>query len=524
MPEQDLPAELNELAAKFRMAALSDIPEEILDPTLVVDLPLDWARTHAALPVRYRNRLSVLLADPLDLEVPKYLSLMFNDELTPVLAPRAAILAAIERCYYRSSDNAATFLADLKPTDSSETISVRPPADDLLDSAENAPVSRLVNLILLGAVKANASDVHLEPYAERLRVRYRVDGVLYDQASPPKHMESALVSRLKVMAHMDIAEKRLPQDGAARVRVGERELDVRVSTVPVAEGERIVLRLLNRAETLRPLSGLGMDDATLAEFEALLRETGGMIVVCGPTGSGKTTTLYAALQRMDKAHTNILTIEDPVEYQLADIGQIQVKPKIGLDFAGGLRHILRQDPDTILVGEIRDRETAEIAVRASLTGHLVFSTLHTDDAAGAALRLLDLGTPPYLLAAAMRAALAQRLARRLCSHCRRSAELTPSESQWFTDAGAPPPSGVAIWRAGPGCAECLAGYHGRIGLFELLVLSGELTELLRAGQCDAAGLRVAAQRAGMRTLAADGCAKVLAGLTAPEEIRRVIGK
>ncbi len=524
MPESDSPAALNELAARFRLAALPEITEELLDPSLVADLPLDWARAHAALPVRYRDQLSVLIADPLDLEVPKYLSLLFNAELTPILAPRAAILAAIEKCYYRGSANTAAFLADLAPAAAAEMRPEHPRADDLLQTAENAPVSQLVNLILLGAVKANASDVHLEPYAERLRVRYRVDGVLYDQASPPKRMEAALVSRLKVMAHMDIAEKRLPQDGAARVRVGERELDIRVSTIPVAEGERVVLRLLNRAEALRPLSGLGMAPATLAGFEALLGETGGMIVVCGPTGSGKTTTLYAALQRLDKAHTNILTIEDPVEYQLADIGQIQVKPKIGLDFAGGLRHILRQDPDTILVGEIRDRETAEIAVRASLTGHLVFSTLHTNDAAGAVLRLLDIGLAPYLLAAAMRAALAQRLARRLCPHCRQPGELSPAERQWVAAAAALPPAAARIWRAGPGCAECLAGFRGRVGLFELLVLNGELTELVRAGQCDTAGLRAAARRGGMRTLAADGCAKALAGLTAPEEIRRVIGQ
>ncbi len=515
---------LRDLAARFHLAALPDIPDDLLDPALVAELPLDWARAHAALPVRYQGKLGVLVADPLDLEVPKYLSLMFNAELTPLLSSRPAILAAIEKCYYRGSSNPAAFLADMAPAAEADARPGRPRADDLLQTAENAPVSQLVNLILLGAVKAGASDVHLEPFEARLRVRYRVDGVLYDQAAPPKHLEAALVSRLKVMAHMDIAEKRLPQDGAARVRVGERELDIRVSTIPVVEGERVVLRLLSRSEALHPLSGLGMAPETFSAFQALLRETSGMIVVCGPTGSGKTTTLYAALQQLDKGHTNILTIEDPVEYQLADIGQMQVKPKIGLDFAGGLRHILRQDPDTILVGEIRDRETAEIAVRASLTGHLVFSTLHTNDAAGAVLRLLDIGIEPYLLAAALRASLAQRLTRRLCTQCRTPAEFAPADREWAAAAGAPPPAGVNVWGAGPGCAACMDGYRGRMGLFELLALNAELVELVRAGRCDAAGLRAAALRGGMRTLAADGCAKVLAGLISLAELQRVIGR
>lgn len=514
---------LNKLAEKFFLTALSEIPDEILDPALVTDLALEWAREQAALPVRYQGELCVLMADPLNLEVPKYLSLLFNTELTPLLATREAILSAIEKCYYRGSANAASFLENLSGAEAApEKIESR--ADDLLLTAENAPVSRLVNLILLGAVKTGASDVHLEPFEKRLRVRYRIDGVLHDQAAPPKHMEAALVSRLKVMAHMDISEKRLPQDGAARVRVGERELDVRVSTIPVAEGERVVLRLLSRSETLRPMSGLGMTAETLEAFKALLQDTNGIIVVCGPTGSGKTTTLYAALQQLDKLQTNILTIEDPVEYQLPDISQMQVRPKIGLDFAVGLRHILRQDPDTILVGEIRDRETAETAVRASLTGHLVFSTLHTNDAAGAVLRLLDIGVEPYLLAAALRASLAQRLARRLCPDCRQATQLSSEEKKWALAAEVAVPADISLWRAGTGCQACLDGYHGRIGVFELLVIEREMEEIIRSGRCDASVLRSAASHAGMQTLASDGFLKASQGLTSMEELLRSIGR
>ncbi|MCA1809268.1 MAG: GspE/PulE family protein [Kiritimatiellia bacterium] len=513
-------AELRRLAEAFHLPLLTVVADEMLDPELVARLPLDWARGHTALPVRYAEGLGVLLADPLNLDVPKHLSLLFNCELTPLLAPPAVILAAIEKCYFQRPGTPADFLAELSPP----TVAAAPRADDLLQTSAHAPVSQLVNLILLGAVKAGASDVHLEPFESRLRVRYRVDGLLYEQASPPKHLEAALVSRLKVMAHMDISEKRLPQDGAARVRVGERELDVRVSTIPAAEGERVVLRLLNRAETLRPMDGLGMPPELLKEFQVLLRETSGMLLVCGPTGSGKTTTLYAALQQLDRAHTNILTIEDPIEYQLDEIGQMQVKPKIGLDFAEGLRHILRQDPDTIMVGEIRDAATAEIAVRASLTGHLVFSTLHTNDAAGAVLRMLDVGVEPYLLAAALRAALAQRLARRLCPACCRPAELTPADLVWLEDAGIAPAGAPALQGAGPGCPDCLEGYRGRVGLFELLAMRPALAALVRAGSCDAAELRAAAGSEGLRSLGQDGWGKACAGLTSMEELRRAIGR
>ncbi|NLB59924.1 MAG: type II/IV secretion system protein, partial [Lentisphaerae bacterium] len=346
------------------------------------------------------------------------------------------------------------------------------------------------------------------------------DGLLYDQAAPPKHLEPALVSRLKVMARMDISEKRLPQDGVARVRVGQREIDIRVSSIPVAEGERVVLRLLHRDVALLPLAGLGLGDSMLADLEAILQEARGIILVCGPTGSGKTTALYAALQRLNKERTNILTIEDPIEYQLPDIGQIQVKPKIGLTFAAGLRHILRQDPDTILVGEIRDLETAEIAMRASLTGHLVFSTLHTNNAPEAIVRLCDMGIEPYLLAASLRAVLAQRLVRRLCPACRKT--ILPNAAGLpallKNKLGSQP-----VWEA-QGCAACLEGYRGRIGLFELMVVDEELGEAVRTGHSASQALMELAIRKGMTTLLADGLAKMAQGITSLSELARAIGR
>jgi general secretion pathway protein E len=334
-------------------------------------------------------------------------------------------------------------------------------------------------------------------------------------------MEQALISRLKVMARMDIAEKRLPQDGMAKVRVGEREIDIRVSTLPVAEGERVVLRLLNQESTMLPLEALGMPAGMFREFRALIHSNSGIVLVCGPTGSGKTTTLYAALQELDTKRQNILTIEDPIEYQLPDIGQMQVKPKIGLTFADGLRHILRQDPDIILVGETRDIETAEIAIRASLTGHLVLTTLHTNDALSAVIRMLDMGVEPYLLSSSLLASLAQRLVRRLCDECKVSAEIPEDELQGFGERGALLAGKQVL--TGRGCSSCLGGYRGRIGLFEFMVMESDLQTLLRSGHTTVQQMRETARRKGMTDLAQDGITKVLDGRTSVAEVLRVVG-
>ncbi|MCE9616735.1 MAG: GspE/PulE family protein [Lentisphaerae bacterium] len=509
------------MGRRYGLRVLDRIPAEVLDATLIVDLSVEWARAQGLLPVTIEGEACVLTADPDRVAPQEYLALLLGRDLRPVLAPRAAILAAIEQCYYSREASPGEFLKDLGPAEPARARASES-SPDLLQVATAAPVTQLVNLIVLEAVKRRASDIHFEPFESQLRVRYRIDGVLYEQTGPPKHMEDALVSRLKVMAHMDIAEKRLPQDGMARVRVGEREIDVRVSTIPVAEGERVVLRLLDSRSALLPLAALGMADGMRQQVEQALAFPDGILIVCGPTGSGKTTTLYAALGRLDATRKNILTIEDPIEYQIPNIGQMQVKPKIGLTFSNGLRHILRQDPDVILVGETRDLETAEIAIRSALTGHLVFTTLHTNDAPSAVLRLADMGVAPHLLSACLRGVLAQRLLRRLCPACRRPVTIGTGPVL----RGVPPEwvarhVGSRVWEPA-GCPECLEGFKGRVGLFEYMPVTDALRESIRAGDTGAVRLRQLAMSQGMIDLQSDGLTKVLGGLTSLAEVVAVV--
>jgi general secretion pathway protein E len=511
---------LDALGQAYGCEVLRTVTDDLLAPDLLAHLPVDWARSHGLLPIRRGSGPAVLTSDPAAGAALEDLSLLLGQELTPVLAPRAEIARAIERCYYRKEDTTENLLRDMRESAPAVAAPERG-SDDLLRMADQAPVTQLVNVILLEAVKARASDVHVEPFEQKLRVRYRIDGFLYEQASPPKHLEAALVSRLKVMAKLDIAEKRLPQDGTARVRVGEREIDIRVSTIPVAEGERVVLRLLNRDSAVLPLTELGMPDDVLARFRRVIREPHGVVLVTGPTGSGKTTTLYAALQEIDTGHMNVLTVEDPIEYQLPHIGQMQVKPKIGLTFAEGLRHILRQDPDVILVGETRDLETAEIVVRASLTGHLVFSTLHTNDATSAVIRMVDMGIEPYLLSSAVRASLAQRLVRTLCPKCRRPSSLSEEETSSLGPI-ASRFAGKSMWSAA-GCPDCLGGYRGRTGIYELMTAGTEIQEAIRQ-QLSSQELRRMACGLGMRTLLDDAVEKVLQGRTSISEVLRAVGQ
>jgi general secretion pathway protein E len=517
-PTPDELHELRQRAEDFGLAWLIEVGDELLDPDLLKGLPVEWARTHALLPIRWRGEVCLLVSDPADLGRLDDVALLIGTDLRPVLAPRAIIAESIERCYVSRRDTADDFLRGMEAAPSVRPAESR--SDDLLKMSEEAPVSQLVNLILLEAVKGRASDIHIEPFEDRLRVRFRVDGILYEQSAPPRHLEPALVSRIKVMARVDIAEKRLPQDGMARVRVGEREIDIRVSTIPVAEGERVVLRLLNRDSSLLPLTDLGMPERMLAGFQGVLHEAHGLILVCGPTGSGKTTTLYAAIRQLDTRGRNVLTIEDPVEYQLPDIGQMQVKPKIGLTFARGLRHILRQDPDVILVGETRDNETAEIAVRASLTGHLVLTTLHTNDAPSAVIRMMDMGVESYLLAGALRAALAQRLVRRLCPQCRTPVTASAAMTAPF-GSGADRLIGKTVYGSAQ-CPACLEGYRGRVGIFELLLVDEAMQGLIRDGVSSPQAMR-AADSGRQPTLLDDALDKVLAGATSLAEVAFALG-
>ncbi|MGD8891716.1 MAG: type II secretion system ATPase GspE [Desulfobacterales bacterium] len=435
-----------------------------------------------------------------------------------VLSTKDAILFAINISYDLSRDSAEQLVQDMEE-DSSAIISEIEEKADLLDDISDAPIIKLANHIISQSVKARASDIHMEPYQDSFKVRYRVDGILYDLLSPPKWVQPALISRIKVMAKMNIAEKRLPQDGRFDVKIGNQEIDVRISTIPTSFGERLVLRLLDKSASLISFSDLGLSSDKLDLLENLVRSPNGIILVTGPTGSGKTTTLYAILSSINIPDINIITIEDPVEYQIKGISQIQVNPKINLTFAGGLRSIVRQDPDVILVGEIRDRETAEIAVQSALTGHLVFSTLHTNDSASAVTRLVDIGVEPFLISSSVLAVVAQRLVRVLCRNCKqpyipdnstlKSIGITPDQFQETT-----------IYRA-DGCENCFhTGYKGRTGIFEIMLLDSSLKSLILTTY-DSSQIKNAALNLNMVTLRQDGIQKVLRGISTIEEIIRV---
>ncbi len=478
-----------------------------------------FLRRYRCLPLEAEGgRLSVAMADPTDAATLDAIRAWTGLEAVPVVGEEAEILEAVERLYGTGSTTVQKILEDMGGGDV-EVIAgpAEEDADHLRDLASEAPVIRLVNLLITKAAEAGASDIHFEPFEDRLIVRTRVDGVLHEVESPPKRLQAAIVSRVKLMAKMNIAERRLPQDGRIRVRVGERGIDIRVSTVPTVFGESLVLRLLDRSRVFLDLAGLGFVGPDFARFERLIARPHGMVLVTGPTGSGKTTTLYAVLDRLNSPEKKIVTVEDPVEYQLTGVNQIQVHPKIGLTFAAGLRSIVRQDPDIILVGEIRDRETADIAVQSALTGHLVFSTVHTNDAAGAVTRLEDMGVEGFLIASAVMGIMAQRLVRRVCPDCAAPAAPDPALLRTLgADAG-----DAAGYRAGAGCENCShTGFRGRIGIFELLVLDDRIRALVLS-HASASAIRDAAVAAGMRTMRRDGLDKAARGLTTPAEVLRV---
>ena len=488
---------------------------------LACKLPLGYLKKNLILPVRAANGdLLLAVARPASRLLAQELGMVFEEAVSrAALLPETHILEQINRIFSETAHIDGSVESVIEDS-LDDAVDINPDTvADLLEEDSDAPFIKIVNMVLAQAVRTGASDIHIEPYRDVMRVRFRLDGVLYERHRLSKAHHAAIVSRIKVMAKLNIAERRLPQDGRIAITLGDRQVNLRVSTLPTSFGERVVMRLLEKTERILSLAELGLSERDLSLMNSLLTVSHGMILFTGPTGSGKTTSLYAVLQAIASPEKNILTIEDPVEYELDGVGQIHVNAKIGLSFAEGLRSIVRQDPDVILIGEIRDTETASIAVQSSLTGHLVFSTLHTNDAPSAVTRLFDMRVEPFLLASVLRAVIAQRLVRLLCHHCR--IPYTPSEAELQELGPARQEyAGQPLYRSG-GCDACMStGFRGRIAIYEVLPVQEDLRRRI-AEQADADSLRALARQGGMRSLHYDGCLKAMAGLTTLTEVSRV---
>lgn len=495
------------------LVSLKDFPLTPIPVETLFDA-VEFLKFTRMVPIKVEGReLLVATTDPTDLPHLHALELATGLRVKPVLAKEKEIAARIEALL--GNGYATDASAGLPAAREVEGVVDEEEVEHLRDLASEVPVIRLVNQMLNRALESRASDIHIEPFENQVKVRYRIDGILHEVDSPPRQLKAAIISRLKILAQLNIAERRLPQDGRIKVKIAGKDVDLRIATIPTLYGESVVIRLLERSQIFADFDSLGFPADVLQRFNEMITKPHGMILVTGPTGSGKTTTLYGALQKINDPAKKIITIEDPVEYQLSGVNQIQVKPQIGLTFANGLRSIVRQDPDIIMVGEIRDYETAEIAVQAALTGHLVFSTLHTNDAAGAVSRLLEMGVQDYLLASSLLGVLAQRLVRRLCSSCRKEVGFQGSRVEGF---GGDPPK--LLWEPG-GCESCSGtGYLGRVGIFELLLATSEICKLI-VQRSDANLIRRSAIGQGMRPLREDGWQKVCDGVTTLAEVLRV---
>jgi general secretion pathway protein E len=522
------------LGRQLGMAFMADLKGADVDTELATQVPIGFAKQHRVLPVkREGSDVVIATADPLDVGALDDLRAQLQAEVQPVLVPSQRILEVINEVYGRSQAKGGELAGeggDGEEEGASEELV------DILDATDEAPIIRWVNSLMFNAVKERASDIHIEPGEKEVFVRYRIDGVLFESRRAPRQFMPTIIARVKIMAGLNIAEKRLPQDGRIRRKIAGKDIDMRVATIPtVKQGERITIRLLDASAVLHDLADIGFGDDHLNQMNELITRPHGILLVTGPTGSGKTTTLYACLAKINSPDLNILTIEDPVEYQLDGISQTAVNTKIELTFAAGLRSFLRHDPDVIMVGEIRDRETSEIAIQASLTGHLVLSTIHTNDAAGAITRLVDLGVQPFLVASSLMALLAQRLVRRVCAQCREAYEPSAEDllsigikHQDFMSGRArrvkfkgvdnfPPPGRLYRAREG-GCGACLGlGYKGRTAIYELLIIDEKVRQLT-IKNADAGTIKSHAMSAGMRTLRDDGAQKVLAGMTTTAEV------
>ena len=510
------------LGHQLDLPYLQRIFVEEVDAELVKRIPINFARQTQLLPLSLEGDEVVLaVADPLDTTAMDHARLLLGQAIQPRIALASTIVDAINSVYDRSVNEAEALVDEMETTEDLDSLAheLEEPKD-LLDADDEAPVIRLVNSVLFRAAKERASDIHIEPMERELLVRFRIDGVLQEVIKPPKRYQNSIIARVKVMGQLNIAEKRLPQDGRIRIKLAGRDIDIRLSTTPTSFGERIVMRLLDKTATLLDLAEIGMSPQVLANMESVIKRSHGIVLVTGPTGSGKTTTLYGALSKINTSDLNILTVEDPVEYQLKGIGQMAIAPKIGLTFAQGLRSFLRQDPDVIMVGEIRDKETAEIAIQASLTGHLVLSTVHTNDAAGAVTRLVDMGVQPFLVASSLTGILAQRLVRRVCPDCRQ--QYTPTDAELkelgFTLASFKAKFNTdRIYRA-VGCPSCNRnGYRGRSGIYEFLFVDDDVRQLVLKN-VDASTIKKSALAKGMTTLLDDGVRKIALGETTIAEV------
>ena len=492
-----------------------------IDQSVIKLVPAEIAQKHMVIPInRKGNVITVAMADPSNIFAIDDIKFLSGFKVEPVVAAETSIRNAINKHY----DSAGLVQDIMKGFDDREVSTIEesdegPDVGDLQRATEDAPVVKLVNLILSDAIKKGASDIHIEPYEKSFRVRLRIDGILYDVMQPPMKLKAAIISRVKIMSQLDIAERRLPQDGRIKIRMGQKEIDFRVSTLPTLFGEKVVLRLLDKSNLQLDMTALGFEPQALQIFEKSILLPYGMVLVTGPTGSGKTTSLYSALHRLNTTETNIMTAEDPVEFNLSGVNQVQMKPEIGLNFATALRSFLRQDPDIIMVGEIRDYETAEIAIKAAMTGHLVLSTLHTNDAPSTISRLINMGVEPFLVSASTNMILAQRLCRKICNSCKEEISVP---RQALVDTGFTPEEAKAlVCYQGKGCMECNdTGYRGRIALYEVLAITDDIKDAILQGAA-ASEIKELGRKNGMRTLRESGLQKIREGMTTIPETMRV---
>lgn len=504
------------LCVQMDLKYIDDLKPTEIDPLLVAEIPINYAKTRGVIPIhRDENHVTVAIGDPFNLESLEDMRVFFKGlDIRPVISSPMRIQEAINRVYEKTAGDVIDSIGE----NDGEDLDLEGPIDILDATEDEAPVIRFVNSLIHRAVKEKASDIHIEPFDKDVAVRFRIDGVMQDILHQPRKVHAAVSSRIKIMANLDIAEKRLPQDGRIFRKVAGKEIDIRLSTIPTQFGERLVMRLLEKGGEMMTLERLGFEGHALEIIERQIKRENGIILITGPTGSGKSTTMAAMLSRINTPDLNILTVEDPIEYQLNGVGQVAVNPKIDLTFAAALRSFLRQDPDVIMVGEIRDSETADLAITASLTGHLVFSSMHTNDAAGAFPRLIDMGIEPFLVASSIIGVLGQRLVRKVCPKCKTPAQATALELQELGVTAIKGP--ISLFRA-VGCSSCSGGYDGRTNVHEILEVDDDIRALIMKN-VDSGQIRKAAMSKGMLSMREDGARKVLAGMTTVQELARTL--